>query len=267
KIANEVYQAGFENVDFPQKNQTANIINKWVEKQTANKIQNLINPDNLDDLTALILVNALYFKGTWDSGFFGSATKKKKFYKTAQDVVEVDTMHDGNKACGYYENKELNAKFLKLPFLGKNISTVLVLPNDKDGIAKLESQVDKVFVQHHFQPKILKVATPKFKIESATDFTSILKNLGVRRAFINGEADFSGMVNDSENLYINSVIQKTFIDVDEKGVEAAAASFVEMLFDSALVASGEFIADHPFIFYIEFNNLILFAGRVSAPEQ
>ncbi|RZB39922.1 Serpin domain containing protein, partial [Asbolus verrucosus] len=130
QVATRVYQADLENVDFGHNIETANIINKWVERQTQNKIHNLIEPDMLDDRTVAILLNALYFNAKWNSRFNGRLTKKGNFYKTARDVAEIDFMHNYNEMYNYYESKELNAKFLELPFLGDGLSMVFVLPNE-----------------------------------------------------------------------------------------------------------------------------------------
>ncbi|RZB49917.1 Serpin domain containing protein [Asbolus verrucosus] len=267
QVATRVYQADLENVDFGHNVETADNINKWVEKQTQNKIQNLIEPDILDNRTVAVLLNALYFNAKWNNRFEKHLTKKGNFYKTARDVAEVDFMHDYNEECSYYESEELNAKFLELSFLGDDLSMVFVLPNEKTGLATLENRVEKVFGQHNFAGTPLSLTIPKFKIESTTDLKEVLENLGVKKAFSQNEADFTGAV-DLKGMYINEAKQKTFIDVDEQGVEAAAISYVGFRYLSgALEPIEEFVADHPFIFYIKLKNFILFAGRVLTPGQ
>ncbi|RZC32363.1 Serpin domain containing protein, partial [Asbolus verrucosus] len=203
QVATSVYQADLENVDFGHNAETADVINKWVEKQTQNKIHNLIEPDMLDNRTVAVLLNALYFNAKWNTRFSERLTKKENFYKTARDVVEVDFMHDYNEEYSYYESEELNAKFLELPFLGDDLSMVFVLPNEKTGLATLENQVEKVFSRHNFAEISLNVTIPKFKIESTTDLKQVLENvsdivrcmkLGVKKAFSQNEADFTGAV-------------------------------------------------------------------------
>ncbi|RZC41509.1 Serpin domain containing protein [Asbolus verrucosus] len=267
QVATKVYQADLENVDFGHNVETADNINKWVEKQTQNKIHNLIESDMLDDRTVAILLNALYFKAKWNTHFDVSLTKKENFYKTAGDVTEVDFMHVYDENYNYYESEELNAKFLEIPFQGEDLSMVFVLPNEKTGLAALENRVEKVFGQHNFAGTLLNVTIPKLKIGSTTDLRQVLENLGVKKAFSPNKADFTGAI-DLKGFYINEAKQKTFIDVDEQGVEAAAISYIGWHFLSEPPkAIKEFVADHPFIFYIKLKNFILFAGRVLTPEQ
>ncbi|RZB40074.1 Serpin domain containing protein [Asbolus verrucosus] len=268
EVASRVYRADLENIDFSKKKEAAATINKWVEEQTENKIHNLVSPDVLGPSAALLLVNALYFQGSWTNTFKDRHTNQSDFYKTLTDVIRVDTMHSKGELYGYYEDPKLQVKYLEMHFNGKGASMVIVLPNEKDGLAALESQLDQVFSPPKFPYDIVDVALPKFKIESKTDFKKILQNLGVHKAFELGEADLSGIAGEKGDLAVSQVIQKAFIGVDEEGVEAAAATFVLPVLGSVgpqVKPPKKFVADHPFIFFIKVNDAILFAGRVVAP--
>ncbi|RZC32705.1 Serpin domain containing protein [Asbolus verrucosus] len=175
--ATDVYQANIENIDFVLNEQAADTMNSWVESQTNNKIKNLISPDILDNNTATVLINALYFKGNWTNRFVNYTTKEEDFYKTNKDVVKVDTMHHYREWFNYCENSVLNAKFLELPFEGEDISMIIVLPNEKEGLASLENQIEKVFAPQNFTREFLNVALPKFKVESTLELKNTLKNL------------------------------------------------------------------------------------------
>ncbi|RZB58816.1 Serpin domain containing protein, partial [Asbolus verrucosus] len=188
---------------------------------TSNKIKNLISPDILDNNTRTVLINALYFKGNWTNRFANYTTKQEDFYKTSKDVVKVDTMHHYREWFNYCENSVLKAKFLELPFEGEDISMIIALPNEKEGLASLEEQIEKVFAPQNFTSEFLNVALPKFKVESTLELKNALKNLGVEKAFNDTEADLSGIAGDKGDLIISDALQKTYIDVEEGGVEAA----------------------------------------------
>jgi serpin B len=220
--ASTVFQSGIENIEFTQKVDAANAINSWVGKQTNNKIQNLIDPNILGPDTRIILINALYFKGKWVYPFESDSTIKRDFYKTAKDVVQVDMMHNTD-VYNYYESPELKAKFLEMPYEGDDLSMIIVLPNEKEGLAALESQIEKVFAAPRFTQERVSVSLPKFTVENKIQLKKILQNLGINKAF-SDEADLSGLAGKKGDLAISDVIQKAFINVTETGTEAAAAT-------------------------------------------
>ncbi|XP_063911913.1 serine protease inhibitor 3/4-like isoform X2 [Zophobas morio] len=267
-IAANVYQAAIESIDFAQKDESANTINSWVEKQTENKIHGLIDPKNLDEETRVILINALYFKGKWTTPFETFATSKKDFYKTAKEVVQVDTMHNTD-LYNYYESAELNAKFLELPYQGNDVSMVIVLPNEKEGLSSLENEIEKVFTAPRFTHERVSVSLPKFAVENKVQLKTLLENLGIKTAF-SENADLSGLAGKKGELVISDVIQKAFINVTETGTEAAAATAVQAVrLSIAHPINADykiFVADHPFIYYIAFKNVVLFEGRFSDPN-
>ncbi|CAH1376620.1 unnamed protein product [Tenebrio molitor] len=268
KIASGIYAAELENIDFDKKSEAVKTINDWVEAQTNKKIQDIIKEDDLTDRSRLILISALYLKANWSLPFPLIATTLKDFYGTPEKAVSVKTMRNTN-TFNYYECSEVDAKFLELPFKGDDASLIVVLPNEKQGIANLESKIDKVFTPRPFTKELVKVDLPRFKIETTIDFEDVLKKLGINRAFDAEKVDLSGIAGKKGELEVSSVVQKTFIDVCEEGIEAAAATAVQITLFSGHYYPPEVIqfhADHPFIFYIKVKDLIVFAGRVKQPS-
>ncbi|RZC39513.1 Serpin domain containing protein [Asbolus verrucosus] len=268
KVATDAFYADIENIDFSRNAEAAKVMNRWVEEHTEKKIRDLITSNDVGEDTKLILINALYFQGNWSKQFKRVYTQQDAFYQNGENVVQVATMHDHHGYYKYCENGELNAKFLEIPFEGGDVSMVFVLPNEKKGLASLENQIEKVLLPQDFVKETVNVSLPKFKIESKLDFKEILKNLGVVKAF-NREADFSGI--SDEKLVISKILQKAFINVTEEGVEAAAATYLGEIyfvpFSAHILLSPPkfFIADHPFLYYIKFRDVIIFAGRLSSP--
>jgi serpin B len=177
EIAKEMYFADSENIDFTKIEQAAKTMNSWVEKETENKINNMVDSKLLDELTRIILINALYFKGDWMEKFYLCNTQKTNFYKTKNEAVEVDTM--ASRPSQFFRicmSLDLNAKLLELPINGDS-SMVFVLPNERDGLAYLENKLDKVFLPYKFIRSVVTVFIPKFKIEYQTDFRAVLRNV------------------------------------------------------------------------------------------
>ncbi|RZC38163.1 Serpin domain containing protein [Asbolus verrucosus] len=226
RVAADVFNAGLENIDFSQNAAAASKMNNWVAEQTANKIHDLISKDSLDDDTRAVLINALYFKGNWSEQFDKRGTRNRNFYENEKDSIMVETMHDPSGLYNYYEDAELKAKFLEVSLKDPSISMTFILPSEREGLASLEGHVEKVFLPRKYSYEQVNVALPRFKIESKLNCKEILRKLGVKKAFVDGQADFSGV--SDEDLAIDEVIQKTFIEVSEDGVEAAAATEVGM---------------------------------------
>ncbi|KAJ3644591.1 hypothetical protein Zmor_022312 [Zophobas morio] len=264
KIAADVYQADIQNVNFVENEEAAAAINQWVEAQTQNKIHDLVAADDLDANSRLFLVNALYFQATWLHSFQVAYTAKKDFYSSGDKTVSTDTMLQYSVERKFYQNEELDAKFLEVPFVDEDASMTFVLPNKIDGLAVLEKQRDKVLADQPYSVKLVDVALPKFRIETSIDFNEVLQKMGIRAAFSPGQADFSGISGEKGELYLQKVKQKSFIGVDENGVEAAAASSADVPIYS--IAMDKFVADHPFMFYIKVKGVVLFEGRVVDPQ-
>ncbi|XP_030764424.1 antichymotrypsin-2-like isoform X4 [Sitophilus oryzae] len=259
QLATSVFEAGAENIDFSKNQAAAESINKWVESQTNNKIQNLINPDSLSAATRLVLVNALYFKGKWSTPFEDYLTRKEKFFVTKTNSKEVDMMHVED-TFRYYECTKRNAKFLELPYAGENVTMTIVLPNEVEGLTALESNVESLLTPPPYNYERVAVSLPKWLVETKLELNQILENLGLKTAFT-GDADFSNL--SKEALQISQVVQKAFINVTESGTEAAAATAVTIQLTSAIQKPipKPFRADHPYLYFIKYDDIVLFIGK------
>lgn len=256
-LATESYKAGIENLDFSQPKKAASKINQWVEKQTNNKIQKLINPDTLDATTKLVLVNALYFKGIWETPFKGHA-RKEPFHISKTDV-QLTTMMTVRDNFKYAESLTHKAKFLELPYEGTNISMLVVLPNEVDGLQEIENQLERYLQPPRGFMENVNVKLPSFLTESEFDLIPVLQKLGLSTIFTPA-ADLSGI--SPEPLYVTKVVQKAFINVTTSGTEAAAATFMHFARSSRIgLTRKKFIADRPFFYFIKYNGVVLFAGR------
>jgi len=262
KNAIDVFQSEIENIDLSNAQQAVTKINKWVEGKTHDKIKDLLKKEMITENTVAVLINALYFQGKWVKEF-GDVSKGEFWLNNRKSVVtEMMGMSDD---FNYYRSKELNAKFLEMPYKGNDVTMTFVLPLAPEGISALEARIADVLVAPKYELHRMDILIPKFKIETTTSFIPILKAMGITDAFIDGVADFTGVGERHEQLSISEVVQKTFIEVDEKGTTAAAASAVNL--GDRSFNEYEFAADHPFIFYLKHRtNGILFIGKFAMPD-
>ncbi len=242
-------------------------INTWVENQTNDRIMDLIPQGMFDIQTYMVLTNAIYFKGEWVYEFDEDDTEKRTFHAPDGDV-DVDMMHlkvEDEDKLPYYENEDVQA--IELPYKGDELSMVLILPRNGD----IDSYVGGIDsdaisdINDGLSPVELDLHMPKFKLETKYELVPIMKQLGMNDAFICGAADFSGMSDQGIEPYISNIIHQTFIEVDEKGTEAAAATAVVMLERS--MPGCAFNADSPFLYMIKQNDTgnILFIGTMKDP--
>ncbi len=262
------YGAELAQVDFAKAAEKARqTINKWVEEQTQDKIKDLIPEGVLDSLTRLVLTNAIYFKGDWETQFDKKATREADFTATPDKKVKVPMMHQ----VAPFKYADLpSLQVLEMPYAGDDLSMVVLLPKKTDGLGDLEKSLDAKSLQEWtggVRKRKVSVFLPKFKMTCKFRLKPVLASMGMPLAFDAGRADFSGMTG-SKDLYISAVIHKAFVDVNEEGTEAAAATAVVMTLRSAPRPSPVFRADHPFLFLIRDNRTgsILFLGRVAEPE-
>ena len=268
-ITKKYYEAGFKEVDFIKNTeQTRQTINTWVEEKTKDKIKELIRPGILTELTRLVLTNAIYFKGKWMLQFKKEATRSAPFELISGEKVEVPMMNQA-KEFNYSENE--TTQILEMPYEGDNLSMVILLPKEKKGIRGLEKLLNpedfKNWLSTLRKQEVI-VSLPRFKMTSEFLLNEALKSLGMADAFDMKLADFSGMTPDPVGLYISKVIHKAFVDVNEEGTEAAAATAVVMTRRGMPEPKPVFCADHPFIFIIrdKSSDSILFIGRVMDPR-
>ncbi len=260
------YQAPLQEVDFASSEAARATINDWVAKATNAKIKDLIPQGVLDGLTRLVLTNAIYFKGNWASQFKPAETKPLPFQVLQGKPVKTPLMHQLAE-FGYHETDD--AQVLSIPYQGKALSMIVILPRQADGLTAIEGKLDgealKGWTEDLRQRKV-SVYLPQFKIESAFSLSKQLSELGMKDAFDSERADLSGM-DGSRDLFIKEVIHKSFVEVNEEGTEAAAATGVVVGVRSAPAPPPEFRADHPFLFFIRHDatGAILFIGRLVRP--
>jgi len=263
------YSAKITNLDFKTKTEESRItINKWVEKKTNNKIKDLISQGALSSLTRLVLTNAIYFKGTWLKQFDKKDTQEKDFHVTPEKTVKVDMMALTDKEAKFNYAETDNLQILELPYDGEELSMLLLLP--KDNINSLENSLTAEKLSGWKQLLIeqrVKVFLPRFKFETKYLLAKDLVKMGMPTAFSPGVADFSGM-DGTNNLFISGVIHQAFVEVNEEGTEAAAATAVIMELKAMPEPIPTFIADHPFLFIIQETKTgnILFLGKVADPS-
>jgi serpin B len=276
KLVQTNYGAGFHPVDFKSAPDTVRAtINQWVEKQTNDKIQNLLGPGTVTPLTRLVLTNAIYFKAAWADQFSKNATEDADFHLTAAKTIQAPTMHNSG---GYYYLKGPSFQALLMPYEKNEISMLILLPDDVDGLPALEhsltaSNLDKWTQALGYEHEVI-VSLPRFKITQQFELSSTLESLGMKAAFDPDSADFSAMTGD-KTLDISAAIHKAYIDLDENGTEAAAATAVIIEMATAMAPQFAppppiyFTADHPFLFLIRDNasGAILFMGRVTDPTK
>ncbi|XP_052473815.1 leukocyte elastase inhibitor isoform X2 [Carassius gibelio] len=275
--AKKYYEAGLEKVDFKKKSEAARVnINKWVEKNTQEKIKNLLPQGSVNDATKLVLVNAIYFKGNWEKKFPKEATRDGQFKLNKAQTKPVKMMYQESKfPLGFIP--EMNSQVLELPYVGKNLSMLIILPNkiqdETTGLQKLEKALTYEKLMEWTKPnKMLQeqvqVSLPRFKMEESYDMKSLLISMGMEDVFDLQKVNLSGM-SPNNDLVVSKVIHKAFVEVNEEGTEAAAATGVVILGATALKPEDPkiFIADHPFLFFIRHNpsNSILFYGRFCSP--
>lgn len=264
------YGAELAQVDFRRESEQARrAINEWVAAQTNDKIQNLIPPGVLDSSTQLVLTNAIYFKGAWEHEFSESATTDAPFHLTAGQSVPVAMMRQTDE-FRYGETDA--AQILELPYAGHDLSMLIVLPKRTDGLADLEAGLSgESFRQwtSGLRRRKVHVEIPKFKLTSQFQLADALRSLGMTLAF-SDRADFSG-ISASDPLQLSEVVHQAFVDVNEKGTEAAAATGAVVAVTAAPVQARPvvFRADHPFVFAIRDNrtDAVLFLGRVQNPKK
>ncbi|XP_028631476.1 serpin B4-like isoform X3 [Grammomys surdaster] len=243
------YQANMESLDFVHDTEESQKkINSWMERQTNGKIKGLFPAGSLSSSTILVLVNAMYFKGQWNHKFDEKNTTEEKFWL----------------------NEDVQAKIVELPYIGKELSMLILLPVEIDGLKKLEEQLTADKFLEWTSPENMHMiemylSLPRFKLEEKYDLPGPLEHMGMVDAFNPQKADFSGM-SSTQGLMVSKVLHKSFVEVNEEGTEAAAATGVAVNKLSAQM-SEDVNCNHPFLFIIRHNRTksILFFGKMSSP--
>jgi serine protease inhibitor len=272
------YQGEVRNMDFRQQPEAARkTINKWVEEQTKDKIKDFLAPGTIAPDTRLVLTNAIYFKGRWQSPFEREATKEDPFYLLDGAKTIVPMMRQ-RSTFGYSE--EAGLQILEMLYKGPpeapldgDLSMIVLLPSKEKPLEDFERSItEEKLNQWTLNLKTQKVLVflPRFKMTSDFQLREPLTRLGMTEAFSSGDADLSGMTGDRD-LFIGEAIHKAFVETNEEGTEAAAATALGVRNGTGMKTRQPpvpiFRADHPFVFLIRHkpSGCLLFLGRVTNP--
>ncbi|XP_055308004.1 serine protease inhibitor 42Dd-like [Sitodiplosis mosellana] len=254
KVATDEFDAGIESVDFVNKNDTLQLINNFIEEKTKGKIKQIIDDEMLTADTRFVLVNAIYLKSIWlqpfpqrkrDGQFYDMI---EKFYISETETVEAKFMKM-SKEVWIAELHELDIAALRLDYLKSNYSFIIILPNKRTGLSTLEAQLQKINLSKIVeQMKFItyRVEIPKFKVKTKFRLNEILKNMGINEMF-EPWANLSGLLNTREPLFVSQVVHQATIEINEKLIEAAAATGSA---SRALSGTGVFRAEHPFMYFV-----------------
>jgi serpin B len=263
------YHSDIYTVDFADAESASRQINDWVSQHTSGRITQLFAPGAIPQNAKLVLGNAVYFKGDWESPFEHESTRDGPFHLSAQADPVTTPMMRQHGMFPAMENDQFQA--VQLPYRGDRVSMLILLPKTVDGLAALESGLSEKMlsdVLSKLELKQAELSIPKFKTTARLSLQTALEAMGIHRAFAPLKADFSGM-DGRTDLFIGAVQHQGWVSVDEKGTEAAAATGVIMRPTAVFMPQFRFEADHPFFFLIRDNQtgVVLFAGRLCDPRQ
>nr|XP_034181376.1 serine protease inhibitor 3/4-like isoform X10 [Osmia lignaria] len=236
-------------VNFAKSEEAANTINTWVKQNTNDRIKEIVNPGDLNSMTAMVLVNAVYFKGQWQDKFDPQNTEERPFHVDENTVKNVSTMFRSGSYL-YGELSNLNAKFVLLPYKDDELSMIIILPNEINGLAEVEKKLQNTNIMdilHQGHQREVELYLPKFKIESKIELNEPLNKLGLTDMFTS-KANFSGIAD--ADLVVSKVVQKAFIEVNEEGSEAAAATGVHIEARCMTHGRETMMIDRPFFYNI-----------------
>ncbi|XP_067850836.1 serpin I2-like [Heptranchias perlo] len=265
----EFFDNAVRKVNFLDSISAANIINTWVANHTNGKVKNLVSSQSFSPLTKLVLVNAIYFKGTWKHKFNSENTRLMEFIKQDGSVVEIAMMHQQvTSRFGYFSAGEMSYQVLEVPYSGDEASIILALPAEGTDLAELEKLITPQIIQNWLSTlteEDIEINLPRFKIQQKLDLKEPFRVLNITEIFENG-SDLSG-ITDSPDLHISEAVHQAFIEINEEGSEAAASTGMTAAIMS--LPRHQFMANRPFVFLI-WSNLtgsVLFVGRVMDPEM
>ncbi|XP_013795753.1 ovalbumin-like [Apteryx mantelli] len=269
KCVKKLYRAGLETISFKTASDEARqLINSWVESQTNGQIQDFLDPGSIDLDTALLLVNAIYFKGMWKKAFREEDTQEVLFNMTEQESKPVQMMcQNGTFKVAVVAAEKI--KVLELPYTSEELSMLVLLPEDASSLEQLESTISFEKLTEWTSPnmmekKTVKVYLPRMKIEEKYNLTSVLMALGMTDLF-SPLANLSG-ISAAKTLKMSEALHKASMEVSEAGTEVAGSTGAMGDLKYSPV-SEEFRADRPFLCLIKHNptNSILFFGRYYSP--
>ncbi|XP_050355221.1 uncharacterized protein LOC126776614 [Nymphalis io] len=268
-ISEQFYKTEIKTLDFSKPEEAASAVNCWVSNITEGRIPDLVKTDDVYGVSALVL-NTIFFKGTWQHQFAPNATKQNSFYVSINDKKETPFMNIRDKFF-FAESKKFNSKILRMPYLGNKFAMYIIVPNSLtglpyifDGLSELRSEL------YYLQEYFVDVTLPKFQFEYTSQLDGVLRELGIRQAF-EDTASFPGLARGqllSNKPKISKVLQRSGIEVNELGstVYSATEIALENKFGE-MMPNAEVFANKPFLFFIqdELTRQLLFTGRVSDP--
>uniref|UniRef100_A0AC11EM99 Serpin family B member 12 n=1 Tax=Ovis aries TaxID=9940 RepID=A0AC11EM99_SHEEP len=270
----QFYHTTVESVDFRKDTEKSRQeINFWVESQSQGKIKELFSKDSINNKTVLVLVNAVYFKAKWEKYFDCENTVDAVFSLSESEKKNVKMMNqNGLFRVGFVD--ELKAQILELPYTKGKLDMVVLLPSGSaDNLKALEELERNITYEklaawsssENMSEKRVAVSFPRFTLEDSYDLNPILQDMGITDIFDETKADLTG-ISPSPSLYLSKVVHKTFVEVDENGTQAVAASGVVGM-EKSSPSWETFNANRPFLFFIRHNKTqtILFYGRVCSP--
>lgn len=265
------YDAPLGELDFmTDAENSRQLINYWVESKTNNRIKDLMPEGSVTTYTRLVLVNCIYFKCAWDEVFDENMTSTKDFHKLGGQTISCDMMHMYSTQNSFDYAETADFQMVEIPYIGEKFSMYVVLPRADDGLSAVKSSLTwahlEAAMDNMTSTYMLPLEIPKFKVETDYDLMEPLQNLGMVDAFDPIKADFSG-IDGGTDLHVTGVYHKAFVEVNEKGTEAAAATGIGVG-GTSMPDGEEFIADHPFMYFIVDNatGCILFMGYVVEPS-
>lgn len=283
-ILKEYYNSSVIPLQYSQTEHAAGVINSWVMSNTNNRIKDLVSPDGLSPTTLLVIANAIFFKAIWENEFDPDHTIDREFHISPENSVQTRMMHRRGEYRYFGPGNQdfaipsMDFQAIELPYHDRELSMIIILPDTDYGIKQLEEKLDIELIKvidRGMRTAEVDLFMPKWTLEYSITLNDILQNMGMIDPFSSTSADFTGMFQQTEspgpNMSISSVIHKAFIEVNEEGTEAAAATAIVFVTTSEKPHRREVIkfhADRPFIYYIKDNitNCILFIGRMSEPN-
>jgi len=262
----ESFGADTRTLDFrSQPDASRAAVNTWVTERTQGLIRNLVPPGSVDPLTRLVVTNAVYFKGLWETPFDPEATADRPFHLDAATAEDVPTMV-ATLSCRYLQIE--GAQVVELAYRGGDVAMTLIVPDSVGGLGSLVDTLDAgpwAAWTDALTERRVRLHLPRFTAEADLSLGGTLQTLGVKRAFDPRLADFSGITGDDNDLAVTGVFHKAYVKVDEEGTEAAAATGGVMTVTSA---PPTVVVDRPFLFAIRLvaTGEILFLGRVVDPR-
>jgi serpin B len=246
-------------------------INDWASKNTNGKIPKVLEPGDITPLVKLVLTNAIYFKGDWVKTFDKENTQEAQFYQSNKSTSACSLMY----AKDHFKYGQFNGyQTIELPYSGDDLSMVVLLPQRESSLKQMLQSLNAKELDTQLRTlknQQVELWLPKFKLETSYELKDVLMQMGMNAPF--NRADFSKMTKDKTPLEISRIIQKAFVEVNEKGTEAAAVTVVMMATESCIerhhIEIPEFRADRPFLFLIrdKKTGTILFTGGVENPNR